>query len=170
MVSPNSMKPLLVTMGVSGSGKSVVGVAVAERLRIPYADGDDLHPLANVAKMSAGEPLDDSDRRPWLEAVGEWLAAHEATGGVISCSALKRKYRDQLRSHAPRVVFVHLEGDREVIEQRQEDRSGHFMPSSLLSSQLALLEPLAPDEQGLVVDIDQSVEQSVETIVSSLSS
>jgi gluconokinase len=160
-------KPLLVTMGVSGAGKSVVGVAVAERLRVPFADGDDLHPPANLAKMRAGEALDDADRRPWLDEVGAWLAEHDASGGVISCSALRRIYRDQLRSHAPRVVFVHLHGDREEIERRQEGRSGHFMPSSLLSSQFATLEPLAPEEGGLVVDIEQSVEQSVEEIVSS---
>jgi gluconokinase len=152
-------------MGVSGSGKSVVGVALAERLRVPFADGDDFHPSTNLAKMRAGEPLDDSDRWPWLEAVGAWLSRHDERGGVISCSALKRKYRDQLRSHAPRVVFVLLHGDREVIEKRVSSRSDHFMPGSLLSSQFAALEPLAPDEDGIVVDVQQSVEAIVSSLV-----
>ena len=167
MVSPSS--PLLVTMGVSGSGKSVVGAALAERLRIPFADADDLHPPANVTKMSAGEALDDEDRYPWLEAVGEWLTEHDASGGVISCSALRRKYRDHLRHHAPRVEFVHLDGDREVIERRQSGRRGHFMPASLLASQFSTLERLAPDEAGFVIDVEQRVEQSVEAIVEELS-
>ena len=118
-------------MGVSGSGKSTVGAALARRLRVPFEDADDLHPAANIAKMSRGEPLDDNDRYPWLETVGEWLADHE-DGGVIACSALKRKYRDQLRHHAPTVRFLHLEGSREVIERRQASRPGHFMPASLL--------------------------------------
>jgi gluconokinase len=153
--------PLLVVMGVSGSGKSVVGAALAQRLQVPFADADDLHPAANIAKMSAGEALDDDDRHPWLEAIGEWLAGHKAEGGVVGCSALKRKYRDQLRHHAPQVRFVHLDGSREVIARRQSSRPGHFMPSSLLSSQFATLERLAPDEDGLVIDVDQSVDAIV---------
>ena len=162
---PGRPRPLLVTMGVSGSGKSVVGKALAQRLGVPFADGDDLHPPANIAKMAAGQPLDDHDRHPWLDAVGGWLAEHDESGGVISCSALKRKYRDQLRSHAPRVAFVHLDGDRDVIELRQASRSGHFMPTALLSSQFASLQPLAPDEHGMVIDVDQSIEAIVEEYV-----
>ena len=148
-------------MGVSGSGKSTVGAALAGRLRVPFEDADDLHPEANIAKMSRGEPLDDSDRYPWLERIGEWLAAHEH-GGVIACSALKRKYRDQLRHHCPSVEFLHLAGGREVIERRQASRPGHFMPASLLTSQFETLEPLAPDENGVVVQVDGSVDQIVE--------
>jgi gluconokinase len=151
----------LVVMGVSGSGKSTVGAALAQRLRVPFADADDFHPPANVAKMTAGVPLDDSDRHPWLESIGGWLADH-ADGGVMSCSALKRKYRDQLRHHADGVAFLLLHGSPEVIRKRQASRPGHFMPSSLLSSQFATLEQLAPDEFGVTVDVDQSVDAIVE--------
>ena len=151
----------IVAMGVSGSGKSTVGAALAGRLRVPFEDADDLHPEANIAKMSRGEPLDDSDRYPWLERIGEWLTAHEH-GGVIACSALKRKYRDQLRHHCSSVEFLHLSGGREVIERRQASRPGHFMPASLLTSQFETLEPLAPDENGVVVEVDGSVDEIVE--------
>jgi gluconokinase len=159
------MPPLLVAMGVSGSGKSTVGAALAQRLRVPFADADDFHPPANIAKMTAGEALDDDDRGPWLEAIGKWLDAHAASGGVMSCSALKRKYRDQLRQHAPTTEFVHLHGSREVIARRQASRPGHFMPASLLDSQFAILEPLAPDERGQVVDVDQSIDAIVQDYV-----
>ena len=148
-------------MGVSGSGKSTVGAALAGRLGVPFEDADDLHPETNIAKMSRGEPLDDGDRYPWLERIGEWLAAHE-DGGVIACSALKRKYRDQLRHHCSSVEFLHLSGGREVIERRQASRPGHFMPASLLTSQFETLEPLAPDENGVVVEVDGSVDEIVE--------
>lgn len=151
-------------MGVSGSGKSTVGAALAGRMRVPFEDADDLHPQANIDKMSRGEPLDDTDRYPWLEAIGEWLVAH-AGGGVIACSALKRRYRDQLRHHCSDVVFLHLEGGRDLIEKRQASRPGHFMPSSLLTSQFSTLEPLAPDERGVVVDVGGSVDQIVEDYV-----
>jgi gluconokinase len=104
-------------MGVSGSGKSTVGSALARRLRVPFVDADTLHPRANIAKMTAGEPLNDADRYPWLEKVGEWLANH-CSGGVASCSALKRKYRDQLRVHCPRVEFLHLSGSPGMINRR----------------------------------------------------
>ena len=157
--------PLIVVMGVSGSGKSTVGAALAQRLRVPFADADDFHPPANIAKMTAGEALDDTDRHPWLEAIGEWLAAHEDSGGVMSCSALKRKYRDQLRKHAPSVELLHLHGTREVIASRQASRPGHFMPASLLDSQFATLEPLAPDERGSTVEVDQPIDQIVQTFV-----
>ncbi len=154
--------PLVVVMGVSGSGKSTVGAALAQRLGVPFEDADDLHPPANIAKMSAGEPLDDEDRRPWLDAVGRWLHEHDSTGGVMSCSALRRRYRDQIREHAPRVELVHLDGTREVIARRQASRPGHFMPASLLDSQFATLEPLAPDEHGVVIDVDQSIDAIVQ--------
>ena len=157
--------PLVVAMGVSGSGKSTVGAALAQRLRVPFADADDFHPAANIAKMTAGEALDDDDRRPWLEAIGEWLTAHAEAGGVMSCSALKRTYRDQLRRHAPAAEFLHLHGSREVIARRQASRPGHFMPASLLDSQFATLEPLAPDEQGQVVDVDQSIDAIVQAYI-----
>ena len=152
---------LLVVMGVSGSGKSTVGAAIAQRLRVPFADADDFHPPANVAKMSAGTPLDDDDRWPWLEAIGEWLVAHDTSGGVMSCSALKRRYRDQLRHHAQGITFLHLDGSHEVISARQASRPGHFMPASLLHSQFATLEPLAPDERGVVIDVDQDIDAIV---------
>ena len=157
------MRPLVV-MGVSGSGKSTVGAALAQRLGVPFADADDFHPPDNIAKMSAGHPLDDHDRHPWLESVGAWLADHP-DGGVMSCSALKRKYRDQLRRHAPGLRFLLLEGAREVIERRQASRPGHFMPPSLLTSQFATLEPLQPDEDGTVLDVDQSVDSIVQGYV-----
>jgi gluconokinase len=160
---------VVVVMGVSGSGKSTVGAALAQRLRVPFADADDLHPRANIAKMSAGRPLDDEDRYPWLEIIGEWLAVRaDGGGGVMSCSALKRKYRDQLRRHAPDLAFVHLEGSHAVITDRQASRPGHFMPASLLASQFATLEPLQPDERGVVIDVDQSVDAIVAASVSEL--
>lgn len=159
--------PLVVVMGISGSGKSTVGIALAERLQVPFEDGDDLHPAHNVAKMSAGQPLTDADRRPWLDRVGEWLAAHP-DGGVTACSALKRAYRDQFRQHAPAVVFLHLAGSREVIETRHAGRERHFMPTSLLSSQAQTLEPLAPDERGLTLDIEHSVPEIVASFVADL--
>ena len=160
-------RPLVVVMGVSGSGKSTVGAALAQRLRVPFADADDFHPQANIEKMSAGHPLDDEDRRPWLDAVGEWLAAHP-DGAVMSCSALRRDYRDRLRHHAARVAFVHLAGSREVIAARMAGRPGHFMPASLLDSQFATLEPLAADEAGVTIDIDQSVDDVVQQYVDQL--
>jgi gluconokinase len=132
---------------------------------VPFADADDFHPAANIAKMTAGVALDDTDRHPWLEAIGEWLSEHAEGGGVMSCSALKRKYRDQLRTHAPSVEFLHLHGSREVIARRQASRPGHFMPASLLASQFATLEPLASDEHGQAVEVDQSIDAIVQAYV-----
>jgi gluconokinase len=154
----------IVVMGVSGSGKSTVGAALAQRLRVPFADADDFHPPANIAKMTAGNPLDDDDRYPWLEAIGEWLAQH-GDGGVMSCSALKRKYRDQMRRHCPTVEFLHLSGTPQVIGKRQASRPGHFMPASLLASQFATLEPLDPDEHGVAIDVDQNIDAIVDNYV-----
>jgi len=162
-----SHPPLLVVMGVSGSGKSTVGAALAQRLGVAFADADDLHPAANIAKMTRGEALDDHDRHPWLETIGSWLADHPE-GGVVSCSALKRKYRDQLRHHVRHLQFLHLQGGRDVIARRQASRPGHFMPASLLTSQFATLEPLEPDEDGVVIDVDQSVDQIVQQYVDRL--
>jgi gluconokinase len=155
----------IVVMGVSGSGKSTVGAALAQRLRVPFADADDFHPPANIAKMSAGQPLDDDDRYPWLEAIGKWLAQHCGDGGVMSCSALRRTYRDQLRRYCPDVEFMHLSGTPEVIGKRQASRPGHFMPASLLASQFDTLEPLEPDEHGIVIDVDQNIDSIIDNYV-----
>ena len=155
----------IVVMGVSGSGKSTVGAALAQRLRVPFADADDFHPPANIAKMTAGQPLDDDDRHPWLETIGRWLVEH-ADGGVMSCSALKRKYRDQLRTHDPEVTFLYLAGTPEVIGGRQASRPGHFMPASLLRSQFDTLEPLTPDELGITIDVDQNIDAIVDEYIS----
>jgi gluconokinase len=152
-------------MGVSGSGKSTVGAALAQRLRVPFADADDFHPPANIAKMTAGHPLDDDDRRPWLESIGDWLADH-CEGGVMSCSALKHFYRDVLRNHCPTVEFLHLAGSPEVIGRRQASRPGHFMPASLLASQFATLQPLAADEHGITIDVDQDIDSIVDEYIS----
>jgi gluconokinase len=151
-------------MGVSGSGKSTVGSALAQRLRVPFLDADTLHPPANIAKMTTGEPLNNDDRYPWLEKVGEWLAGHR-TGGVVSCSALKRKYRDQLRVHCPRVEFLHLSGSPELINRRMSARTGHFMPAALLRSQFDTLEPLGADERGVTVDIGHDVDAIIDTFL-----
>jgi len=148
-------------MGVSGSGKSTVGAALARRLAVPFVDADTLHPAANIAKMTAGEPLDDDDRYPWLERVGEWLAGHP-DGAVASCSALKRRYRDQLRAHCPKVEFLHLSGSPELIGGRLAARCGHFMPAELLRSQFDALEPLGADETGITVDAARGVEAIVD--------
>lgn len=150
-------------MGVSGSGKTTVGQALARRLRVPFADADAFHRQENIAKMSTGQPLDDDDRYPWLSAVGKWLADHP-DGGVLSCSALKRRYRDQLRRHCP-LEFVQLNGSPELISRRLAGRRGHFMPPSLLTSQFHELEPLAPDEHGVVVDAGQAVEAIVTEVL-----
>ncbi|GAA3036052.1 gluconokinase [Streptosporangium longisporum] len=149
-------------MGVTGSGKTTVGAALGQRLRLPFADADDFHSEANVAKMSAGIPLDDDDRLPWLRAIGDWLADHVATGGVASCSALKRSYRDLLRQAAPSVTFVHLHGDIDAVRRRVAGRPGHFMPTSLVDSQFRTLEPLEPDERGMVLDFSLPVDDLVE--------
>ncbi len=154
-----------VVMGVSGCGKSSVGAAVAERLGIGYIDGDDLHPPENIAKMSRGEPLTDSDRAPWLASVGQRLAAIDGSV-IIGCSALKRAYRDIIRERAGEpVCFLHLEGSRETLSERMAKRSGHFMPVSLLESQLATLEAPGLDETAITADIDQPFEQLVDALV-----
>ena len=158
---------LIVVMGVTGCGKSTVGVALAERLKVPFGDADDFHSPENVARMAAGTPLTDADRVPWLHAIGAWLAA-QSGGAVASCSALKRSYRDVLRESAPDVAFVHLHGDRETVRRRVSGRAGHFMPSSLVDSQFAALEPLGADERGVVLDLDTPVDDLVEAAVQAL--
>lgn len=149
-------------MGVSGCGKSTVGAALAAALGRPFREGDALHPAANVAKMAAGIPLEDADRWPWLGAIAARVAADPAPVVVVSCSALKRSYRDVLRKGAPGVVFVHLHGDFDLIAQRQGARQDHFMPSSLLQSQFDTLEPLADDEEGVVIDVAGTPEEIAE--------
>jgi len=142
--------PALIVMGVSGSGKTSVGEALAERFAMPMLEGDQFHPKANIDKMSSGTPLTDDDRWPWLDAIA--AAMRDASDGVIvTCSALRHAYRDRLRAGAGRrVLFVFLEGSRETLAARLAARKGHFMPASLLDSQLATLEPPAPDEPGIV--------------------
>jgi carbohydrate kinase (thermoresistant glucokinase family) len=149
----------IVVMGVSGCGKSSVGIALADALGARFIDGDDLHPAANKAKMSAGIPLDDDDRWPWLDLVSKALAEDAST--VVACSALKRSYRERILAGAPNTFFIHLDGSREILEQRLGNRTGHFMPATLLDSQLATLEPLAEDEPGAVIDIDQPISQII---------
>ncbi|QFZ77283.1 gluconokinase [Streptomyces fagopyri] len=144
---------VVVVMGVAGTGKTTIGPLLAARLGVPYAEGDDFHPQANIAKMTAGTPLSDEDRLPWLDAIGRWAHERDGLGGVVSSSALKRAYRDRLRAAAPGVVFVHLTGDRALIEERMSHRQGHFMPTALLDSQFATLQPLESDEAGVRVDV-----------------
>lgn len=158
----------VVVMGVAGTGKTTVGHLLATRLGVPYAEGDDFHPRANIEKMSAGTPLTDEDRAPWLDAIGAWARERSGAGGVVSCSALRRAYRDRLRAAAPGLVFVQLTGDRELVEERMSHRRGHFMPTALLDSQFATLEPLQPDEAGVRVDISVGPEEIVERALAAL--
>ncbi len=140
----------IVVMGVSGSGKTSVARELTRQLGWAYIEGDDLHPEANVAKMAAGTPLTDEDRWPWLRALAEWIGEHEAAGAnaVVTCSALKRSYRELLCDGHPSVWFAHVTADAELIRTRVEHRTGHYMPASLLDSQLSTLEPLQDDEPG----------------------
>jgi len=146
----------VVVMGVSAVGKSAVGTALAADLGLPFLDADDLHPAASIAKMAAGQPLDDADRMPWLDAVGARLAA-APEGLVVACSALTRSYRDRLRAAAPDTVFVHLTGSPALLQERAARRQGHFMPASLLRSQLDTLEELGADERGFALDVTAPV-------------
>lgn len=156
----------IVVMGVQGSGKSTIGRMLAERLGTAFIDGDDLHPARNVELMAAGIPLQDADREPWLHLVGEALEQHAATGGlVIVCSALKRSYRDLLRSHVPDAYLVEPWGPMDLIARRVNARSHEYMPASLLQSQFDTLEPLAPDERGVRVSIDQSPTEIVDEVL-----
>jgi gluconokinase len=159
----------LVFMGVSGTGKSAVGKPVAEQLGCVFAEGDDFHPQANIDKMSGGTPLTDEDRWPWLERLAGWTGEHAEAGRstAITCSALRRSYRDVLRRGAADTCFVHLTGSREVILGRMQSRE-HFMPASLLDSQIATLEPLEADERGLTVSVDQPLDRLVQGLVAEL--
>jgi gluconokinase len=149
-------------MGVAGAGKTFVGQRLAQRLGCDYEDGDDLHSPVNVAKMASGHPLTDEDRWPWLQAVGQWLAERADRGGVVSCSALRRVYRDALRREAPGVIFLHLSGAPDVAAHRMTERADHFMPASLITSQFETLEPLEPDESGVTVDMSEPPEMIID--------
>lgn len=159
-----------VVMGVSGCGKSEVGRALSEALGVPFLEGDSFHSAANVAKMSAGTPLTDDDRADWLLTLQTQIrnARDSQIGIVLSCSALKRRYRDLLRTGDPALRFAHLSGARDLIEARMKARAGHYMPPSLLDSQLRDLEPLQPDEAGIVLDIRKPVAELVADILKSV--
>ena len=159
---------VLVVMGVSGVGKTTLAKAIAERLGWPFQEGDDLHPAANIAKMTAGQPLTDADRLPWLDAIGAWIDGQQRRNqsGVITCSALKRAYRDRLANGRPGVTFVFIRLDRAAIAARMAARKGHLMPPSLLASQFADLEPPGPDEPVIIVDGAGSIAAQVEAVVS----
>lgn len=160
----------LVVMGVAGSGKSTVARAIQDRLGWTFADGDDFHPIANIAKMSSGTPLTDEDRWPWLDSIVDWTAREDEAGRdtIVTCSALRRSYRDRLQAAPGSTLFVHLHGAESVLAERVTVRPGHFMPPSLLPAQLATLEPLGVDEGGVVLDIDAPIHDLVEQAVSRL--
>lgn len=163
----------VVVMGVSGSGKTTVAEGIAERTGWIFAEADKFHPQANIDKMASGTPLTDEDRWPWLRDLAAWMAEHAARGEdtVITCSALKRSYRDLLRADVAalggghRVVFAHLHGSAELIADRLKGRKGHFMPASLLQSQIDTLEELAPDEDGVVLDLSADPQQLIDEAV-----
>jgi gluconokinase len=159
-----SPRRVIVVMGVSGTGKSTIGRALAETLDLPFVEGDDLHSEANVAKMAAGIPLTDADRAPWLDRI----AAELDRPVVITCSALKRAYRDRLRLAAPDLVLVYLHGSPELLAARMAQRDGHFMPTALLESQLATLEEPAADEDVIGVDVMLRPDEIVELVADRL--
>ncbi|MFO1055602.1 MAG: gluconokinase [Dongiaceae bacterium] len=162
---------VLVVMGVSGSGKTTIASQLAGRLGWVFAEGDAFHPAANVAKMSRGEPLSDADRLPWLAAIAAWIDGQRAmrAGGIVSCSALKRRYRDLLLGGRPDVRLVYLQGGPGLIGARMRLRQGHFMPPSLLPSQLATLEEPGPEEHPISVAIDRPPGTIVDEILARLS-
>lgn len=151
-------KTALVVMGVAGSGKTTVAGILGERLGWPVAEADDFHSAENVAKMSAGTPLTDEDRQPWLAAIRDWISASDGDV-LVTCSALRQSYRDVLRQADARVRFVHLDGSRQEIAARMSARTDHFMPLGLLDSQLDTLEPLGPEEDGVVIPVTGTPEQ-----------
>ncbi len=150
----------LVLMGVAGTGKTTLAALLGDRLGWPTAEGDDFHPAANIAKMSAGTPLTDDDRWPWLEAIAAWMRDEDEAGAstIVTCSALKRAYREVLAATPGHVRFVHLTGRAGLVADRMSHRTDHFMPTTLLPSQLATLEPLGPDEDGITVEVDATPE------------
>ena len=153
-------RPLIVVMGVAGSGKTTIASGLAEHLGVPFVEGDSLHPLANVRKMASGIPLTDEDRWPWLKAIGERMEVERSTGHgvVVSCSALRHVYRDCLRKQvAGKVHFILLDGSRELISGRMRKRKGHSMPPALLDSQFATLEKPTADEHAVILDISHPV-------------
>jgi carbohydrate kinase (thermoresistant glucokinase family) len=160
----------IVVMGVSGCGKTTLGQALADVLQVPFVEGDALHPPRNVALMAQGIALTDADREGWLDAVGRQLAeaAAAARGIVVSCSALKRSYRDRLRAAAPDVRFVYLHGQRDLLAERLAARRGHYMPVSLLPSQLATLQPPTPDEHAVALDIALPTQAQCEQAIAQL--
>ena len=163
-------KPMhIVVMGVSATGKTTVGRGIAEELGCDFIEGDELHPSANIKKMSQGIPLTDEDRWPWLQAIAEMVAVrnHEGKSTVVTCSALKRAYRDVLRDAAP-TLFVHLEAPFAVLEKRMSQRTKHFMPTALLQSQFDTLEPLADDEAGVVLDVSVPLDEVIEEAVNAV--
>jgi len=161
---------VLVVMGVSGSGKTTVGTRLAARLGWDFKEGDELHPPANIAKMHRGEPLTDADRTPWLAAVAAWIDAWicQEVRGVITCSALKHSYRHYLAEGRPAVAFVFLEGREGVLAARLARRRGHFMPASMLKSQIATLEAPTPDEPVIRLDADQPIEAQVDAVANAI--
>lgn len=160
----------VIVMGVSGSGKSSVGILLAKMLDLPYVEGDELHPKSNVEKMSKGTPLTDDDRWPWLDLVGERLAQGASTGIVITCSALKKSYRDRLRNAVGgKLAFVFLDGSKELLTERMGHRTGHFMPVSLLETQLATLERPGGEKGVVTVDIDATPEAIAQSAAERLS-
>jgi gluconokinase len=157
-------------MGVSGTGKTTVGAMLAGKLRWTYAEADDFHPAANVAKMQAGIPLDDEDRWSWLRELAAWIDERAAAGepAVVTCSALKRRYRDVLRAGRAQVRLIYLDADRELIARRLAVRHGHFFPAGLLDSQFSELEPPGRDEHPLTVSVDDTPERVVNEIITRL--
>jgi len=158
----------VVIMGVSGSGKSTLGRALADALNCQFVEGDTLHPPANLARMAAGIPLDDAARLPFLEAVADAIVASRPHGVVVACSALKRDYRERIRARAGDVTFVLPRVGRDVLAARLARRKGHFMPASLLASQLDTLEAPAPDEAAIFVDGNATVEAQVSDVLATL--
>ena len=168
---PEVLAPdIVIVMGVSGSGKSTVAEGLSTVLGCEFAEGDAFHPDANVEKMRTGTPLTDEDRWPWLEAIGEWISGKESRGesAVVTCSALRRVYRDLLRRGRPHVRFLHVTAESDVIPARMEHRPGHYMPPSLLASQLATLEPLGDDEPGVVITTDGTPAQVLDRALDAL--
>jgi carbohydrate kinase (thermoresistant glucokinase family) len=161
------MSTHVVVMGVSGTGKTTVAKALQQSLGWSFFEGDDLHPASNVAKMAAGIPLEDADRWPWLDAIAALTSEQAAQGHstIVTCSALHRAYRDRLRAAASGTVFVHLVGSPELLAERMAGRKGHFMPTSLLASQLETLEPLQADEPGIVVDVAGTIDDMVQQVL-----